>query len=54
MTDAERQQTSYLVCSTCGKPKADAKKRIDHGLSAGVHCDPCWYDMIAKCRQRSW
>ena len=40
------------LCSTCHKKPG--KPRVDRDISAGIHCDECWNDMIYKCRQRSW
>ena len=40
------------LCQTCHEAKGIP--RVDGGLSAGIHCDECWDEMISSCRQRSW
>jgi hypothetical protein len=40
-----------LRCRECGK---EGVERVDKGLAAGVHCDPCWEKLVSECRKRSW
>ena len=40
------------LCQTCRKAKG--QERVDNGLKVGMHCDPCWSEMIPSCRRRSW
>ena len=35
----------------CGKP---GEERADNGVPCGIHCDECFNNMVAECRDRSW
>jgi hypothetical protein len=41
-----------LTCQTCELEVG--QRRMDQGLSSGIHCDKCWNKMISECRSRSW
>ena len=41
-----------LICKTCGNE--NGKPQEDNGLSCGIHCDPCFGEMVRKARRRSW
>jgi hypothetical protein len=30
------------------------RRKYDNGLDSGIHCDPCWHDLVADARKRSW
>lgn len=57
MANAPKDETPYKcnerlgLCQECGKP---GKPRVDNGLRAGTHCDPCWDELVTDCRKRSW
>lgn len=40
------------LCQTCGS--APGRPRIDHGLTAGLHCDKCWQELVNDARKKSW
>ena len=48
---ASRLEEELGIQCRCGKP---GTKRTDGGLSAGVHCDECWRELVADCRKQSW
>jgi hypothetical protein len=50
--DVEEIYLTKDCCETCHRKPGHP--RSDNGLPAGKHCDPCWEELKASCRQRSW
>ena len=47
-----REEGTSGTCDTCGND--EGIHRMDGGLPAGCHCQPCWDKMVSDCRSRSW
>jgi hypothetical protein len=41
------------ICDTCQKEDLTVQPRIDNGLLAGRHCDPCWDKLVKDARSHS-
>jgi hypothetical protein len=44
----EAEPNKYVRCNEPGR------RRIHHGLDAGIHCNECYEKLVQEYSQRSW